>query len=154
VTSGFRNGSDQGAGAGDAKKAKEVVIFTCKVCTGKYTDARGSGGDGKKNFGFCSKRAGTPKPKAPKPKCEHKRDKCQCMDCGTGNCELGRRKGTCRDCGTGHCEHGRPEARGKDCGTGHCQHGRRRGLVWRDYSTVHRQHDGRQKQQCIGSYKD
>jgi hypothetical protein len=38
-----------------AEKAKEAEAFTCKYkgCNGKYTDARGSGGTSKRNYGFC-----------------------------------------------------------------------------------------------------
>jgi hypothetical protein len=42
-----------------AEKAKEAEESTCRGCTGKYTDARGSGGGSKKNQGLCrARRAG------------------------------------------------------------------------------------------------
>jgi hypothetical protein len=37
-----------------AEKAKEAEAFTCKGCTGKYTDATSSGAKSKKNCGYCS----------------------------------------------------------------------------------------------------
>jgi hypothetical protein len=86
-----------------AEKAKEAGALTCRVCYGKYTDARDSGGGSKKNYGFCSRTCRA----AAKGKCDHGRRKRQCKDCGTGYCAHGRRKVQCKDCGTGHCEHGR-----------------------------------------------
>jgi hypothetical protein len=83
-----------------AEKAKEAEAFTCKGCTGKYTDARGSGGDGKRNFGFCSRKC-RPAKRARK-QCEHGRQQHQCKDCGTGHCQHGRQRGKCKNCGTGH----------------------------------------------------
>jgi hypothetical protein len=68
------------------EQKKGAEVFTpCKafkVCNGKYTDARDSGGDGKKNFGVCSKTCRATK-KAPR-KCDHGRQKAKCRDCGTG----------------------------------------------------------------------
>jgi hypothetical protein len=112
-----------------AEKAKEAEDLTCRGCYGKYTDARGSGGGSKKNYGFCSKACReAPKEKKEKKEvqCEHGRRKRQCKDCGTNHCKHGRQKSKCRDCGTGHCAHGREEGKCKDCGTGQCQHG-----LWR-----------------------
>jgi hypothetical protein len=78
-----------------AEKAKEAAFFTCKVCNGKYTDARGSGSGTKYNCGFFSKACRAAK-KAPW-KCDHGRQKGKCRDCGTGYCEHGRQKHVCRD---------------------------------------------------------
>jgi hypothetical protein len=55
-----------------AEKAKEAGAFTCKYkgCNGKYTDARGSGGGSKKNYGVCSSKCRAAAKKAPR-KCQH-----------------------------------------------------------------------------------
>jgi hypothetical protein len=94
-----------------AEKAKEAEAFTCRGCTGKYTDGSGSGSGTKYNYGFCSsecREAAKKAPRAPPTQCEHGRQKSRCKDCDTGYyCEHRRRKGVCKDCGTGHCQHGR-----------------------------------------------
>jgi hypothetical protein len=88
-----------------AEKAKEAEDWTCryKGCNGKYTDATSSGASTKKNWGFCSSKCReaakkAPRARAPPAQCQHRRQKSQCKDCGTGHCEHGRRRGRCRDC--------------------------------------------------------
>jgi hypothetical protein len=103
-----------------AEKAKEAGAFTCKYkgCNGKYTDARGSGGDSKRNYGFCSRTCRTAKKKRATLKCEHGRRAHRCKECGTGKakrCEHGRKKVQCKDGGTGYCGHGRQKSKCKDC---------------------------------------
>jgi hypothetical protein len=96
------------------EKAKEAEAFTCKGCTGKYTDGSGRGSDTKYNYGSCSSKCREAAKKAPRSvarKCQH-----------------GRQKHKCKDCGTGYCQHGRRKDMSKDCGTGYCQHGRRKGM--------------------------
>jgi hypothetical protein len=62
------------------RRAKEADAFTCKGCTGKYTDGSGSGSGTKYNCGYCSS---------------------ECREAAKGMCEHVRRKGQCKDCGTG-----------------------------------------------------
>jgi hypothetical protein len=126
-------------------KAKEAEDLTCRVCYGKYTDARDSGGGSKKNYGFCSR---TCRDNNKNRKCDHGRRKGQCKDCGTGYCKHGRQEGKCGDCGTGHCEHGRQKGQCRDCGTGYCKHYRQKGKC-RDCGTGYCEH-GRQKGKCKG----
>jgi hypothetical protein len=57
-----------------AEKVKEAETFTCKICTGKYTqkEAACSGSGSKNNWGFCSSKCRSkpkPKPKAKANKC-------------------------------------------------------------------------------------
>jgi hypothetical protein len=85
-----------------AEKPKEAEDFTCKGCTGKYTDGSGSGSGTKYNCGYCSSKCRTPG----KRMCEHGRRKGQCKDCGTGRCT---------DCGTGQCQHKLWKHHCKDC---------------------------------------
>jgi hypothetical protein len=96
------------------EKAKEAKESTCRGYTGKYTDARGSGGGTKYNWGYCSSEC-REAPRAPPKRCDHGRQWNQCKDCGTGYCKHGRQKGQCKDCGTGHCQHGRVNGRCMDC---------------------------------------
>jgi hypothetical protein len=76
-----------------AEKAKEAEAFTCKGCTGKYTDATSSGAKSKKNYGHCSS---------------------ECREAAKGMCDHGRRRSCCKDCGTGRCKHGRYKHKCKD----------------------------------------
>jgi len=58
-------------------------------------------------------------------KCEHDKQKYQCIDCkGSSFCEHDRRKNICKDCGgTSICEHDREKNRCKDCGGASiCEH--------------------------------
>jgi hypothetical protein len=84
-----------------AKAAKEAEGFTCRGCTGKYTDATSRLAKTKKNCGYCSKTCREDSKRAsrapPKP-CEHGRQKSRCKDCGTGYCTHGRQKRKCKDC--------------------------------------------------------
>jgi hypothetical protein len=113
-----------------AKEAKEAEGFTCRGCTGKYTDARGSGGGTKYNCGYCSKTCREDSknaPRAPPTQCDHGRQKSLCKDCGTNHCDHGRQKYKCKDCSPkSFCQHGRRKGRCKDCGAGYCQHGRQK----------------------------
>ena len=62
-------------------------------------------------------------------KCEHGRQKSQCVDCGgAGICEHGIRRYICVDCGgAGICEHGRQKSKCKECGgSAMCEHGRQK----------------------------
>jgi len=62
-------------------------------------------------------------------KCEHKRMRTQCKDCGGSIiCEHDRRRNECKDCGgTSICEHDRRRSLCKDCGGASiCEHDRRR----------------------------
>ena len=58
-------------------------------------------------------------------KCEHDKQKYQCIDCkGSSFCEHDRRRNICKDCGgTSICEHDREKNRCKDCGGASiCEH--------------------------------
>ena len=60
-----------------------------------------------------------------KNRCEHKREKRKCKDCGGGCiCEHKRERTTCKKCGGGSiCEHNRIRSQCKDCGGGSiCEH--------------------------------
>jgi hypothetical protein len=97
-----------------AKEAKEAEGFTCRGCTGKYTDGSGSGSGTKYNCGYCSSKC-REAAKTQQHKCQHGRQKHQCMDCGTGQCKHGRNRYRCKDCGTGQCQHRLWKHLCKDC---------------------------------------
>ena len=62
-------------------------------------------------------------------KCEHRRQRSQCKDCGGSQiCEHNRIRSECKDCGGSQiCEHNRQRSICKDCGRGHiCEHDKRR----------------------------
>jgi len=62
-------------------------------------------------------------------KCEHRRERSTCKDCGGSSiCQHGRKRSRCKDCGGASiCEHGRQRPQCKECsGSGICEHGRRR----------------------------
>lgn len=62
-----------------------------------------------------------------KNKCEHKREKSKCKECGGGSiCEHQRIKSQCKECGGGSiCEHNRIKTKCKECGGGSiCEHKR------------------------------
>ena len=82
-----------------AEKAKEAEAFTCRGCTGKYTDATSSGAKSKKNYGYCSMKCREDQKKAPRVRvpCEHGRQKARCKDC-VDMCKHRRQKRHCRDC--------------------------------------------------------
>ena len=64
-----------------------------------------------------------------KNKCEHKRVKSKCKDCGgSAICEHQRQKSQCKDCGGASiCEHNRRKSRCKDCGGASiCEHNRQK----------------------------
>jgi hypothetical protein len=91
-----------------AEKEKDPKGFTCNFCSVQYTDARGSGGATKKNWGFCSSTCRDKNKSAPQKRkeCEHRHRKGQCSDCGTGCCKHRRRKYRRGIAGRSNCKHG------------------------------------------------
>ena len=64
-------------------------------------------------------------------KCEHDKQKYQCIDCkGSSFCEHDRRRNICKDCGgTSICIHDRQRSKCRDCGgTSICEHDRQRNV--------------------------
>ena len=67
------------------------------------------------------------KPKYIRKKCEHGRQACQCVDCGTGVCIHKKIKSMCVECGTGVCVHKKIKSRCVECKGGSiCPHSKRR----------------------------
>jgi len=67
------------------------------------------------------------KPKYIRKKCEHGRQACQCVECGTGVCIHKKIKALCVECGTGVCIHKKIKSQCVECkGASICQHSKRR----------------------------
>jgi hypothetical protein len=68
------------------------------------------------------------KPKYTRKKCEHGRQACQCVDCGTGVCIHKKIKSMCVECGSsGICIHKKHKSRCVECkGASICPHSKRR----------------------------
>jgi hypothetical protein len=133
-------------GFANQKDPEEAEAFTCKGCTGKYTDGSGSGSGTMYNCGYCSSECREAAKKAPR-HCEHGRRKSRCKDCSAGYCQHGRRKSQCKDCGAGYCQHGRQKSQCRDCGACYCKHGRLKSRC-KDCGPGHCQH-GRQRGRCM-----
>ena len=67
------------------------------------------------------------KPKYAHKKCEHGRQACQCVECGTGVCIHKKIKSMCMECGTGVCIHKKIKSQCVECkGASICPHSKRR----------------------------
>jgi hypothetical protein len=144
------------------RRRRLKAFFTCKGCTGKYTDATGSGAGGTRynfnNCGYCSSecRGAAKKPSAftckgctgkytygsgsgsgTKYNCGYCSSECECREAAKKAPRAPRTK----------CEHGRQKNRCKDCGTGYCQHGRQEQQCM-DCGTG-QCHHGRRKSRCM-----